>query len=80
MPQTAPESSSFLNMAEPTSHSAGIDQIEREKSIQKDAELQLEDAGEPKTLSVSGEAVDITPKTWWVIFVRASGTTWWKYC
>ena len=54
---------------------AGADQIEREKSIQKDAELQLENATETKTLPVADEAVHITAKTWWVIFVSEASSS-----
>ena len=58
-------------MAAPANVSPELDPIEREKSIQKDAELQVENAPEVKGAPVDGEEVHITAKTWWVIFVSA---------
>jgi hypothetical protein len=59
-------------MATPAHAPPGLDPIEREKSISKDAELQVENAPEVKGAPVDEEEVHITAKTWWVIFVSGN--------
>jgi anti-sigma factor ChrR (cupin superfamily) len=56
-------------MTTSTPETASLDHIEREKSMQKDTEVQLENASDSKTIPIADESVNITPKTWWVIFV-----------
>ena len=47
------------------------DPVQREKSLEKDTELQVEDAimKDPVLHDDDEEEVRITAKTWWVIFV-----------
>lgn len=58
-------------MASSEHEATSLDNIEREKTLHKDAELQVENATVSRQVPIDEGEVRITPKTWWVIFVSA---------